>query len=110
MYEVHGWFGLAESTEEADIGGLASVVRELTQMLESAEWPTLSATVTRLNGQPFVNVAGLAKSRSFLLARSAGGAHLDNHGCFKIVQRSRDGSAGSSGRICEWPQPSGSRG
>jgi len=32
------------------------------------------------------------------------------HGCFKIVQRSREGSVGSSRTIWEWPRPSGSPG
>jgi hypothetical protein len=63
MYEVHGWFGLAESTEAADVGGLFAGVEDVRHMLEEHTWPTISAAVEVINGQPFLVLTGFANRR-----------------------------------------------
>jgi hypothetical protein len=63
VYEFHGWFGLAESTEEADTGGLAELVRELRTLLGGPTWPTAAADIRLLNGQYFLSVVGFVNRR-----------------------------------------------
>jgi hypothetical protein len=63
MYEVHGWFSLAESTEEADLGGLAKIVSELRQLVDGASLPSLEAAVLTVNGQPYLTLTGLVNRR-----------------------------------------------
>lgn len=58
MYEVHGWFGLAESPAEVDTGGLGSILRELAQLLEELADPNMVAELRYLNGLPFVTLTG----------------------------------------------------
>jgi immunity protein 7 of polymorphic toxin system len=54
VYEVHGWFGLSESTHEADVGGLLEAVEEIKTRLAGLDWPNGSAALTPLNGQYFL--------------------------------------------------------
>lgn len=63
MYEFHGWFGLAETTEEADDGGLAQAVSELTAQVDALDWKTSEASVVLLNGQHFLRLTGLVNRR-----------------------------------------------
>jgi hypothetical protein len=39
MYEFHGWFGIAESPEEADTGSL-DVIAELRARIAAIDWAT----------------------------------------------------------------------
>jgi hypothetical protein len=59
MYEFHGWFGLAESTEESDAGRLDALVDELRDRLAGLGWSTASARLEVLNGQPYLSLNGL---------------------------------------------------
>ena len=63
MYEVHGWFGLAESVEVGDAGGLSVAVRDLGHMLRENEWMNLSISIVPLNGQYFLNITGAFNRR-----------------------------------------------
>lgn len=58
MYEVHGWFGLAESTEEADVGGLTPAVERLRRWIADHELPSFAVSLDVLNGQPFLVITG----------------------------------------------------
>lgn len=58
MYEVHGWFGLAESTEEADVGGLPTAVERLRQRITNHQQSSLTISLDILNGQPFLAITG----------------------------------------------------
>lgn len=58
MYEFHGWFGLAETTSEADGGGLTRAVSELTPIMARFVPPQSVAEVRALNGQYFLWVNG----------------------------------------------------
>ena len=59
MFEFHGWFGLAENTEDADAGGLDERVAELQRRLDALSWPTSAAEVRMLNGRYFLHLNGL---------------------------------------------------
>jgi hypothetical protein len=63
MYEFHGWFVLAETSEEADAGGLSDAVAGLERLLASLNWPTAMACLRMLNGQPFLLMEGLVNRR-----------------------------------------------
>lgn len=63
MYEFHAWIALAESTKEADVGGLDEAIAELTWRLTALDWPTGAARVEVLNGQQFVTLTGLVNRR-----------------------------------------------
>lgn len=57
MYEIHGWFGLAESTEETDQGGLAGIVGRLRHDIAEHTWPSLAITLDALNGQYVLTIS-----------------------------------------------------
>lgn len=57
MYEIHGWFGLAESTEESDRGGLVSIVERIRHDLAEHTWPSLATSLNALNGQYVLTVS-----------------------------------------------------
>jgi hypothetical protein len=59
MYEFHGWFGLAETTSEADAGGLVGALDDLRPLLGWFTPPQSLAEVRALNGQYFLWVNGL---------------------------------------------------
>jgi hypothetical protein len=40
MYEFHGWFGIAESPEEADAGTLEEGLAELRAAVDRIDWST----------------------------------------------------------------------
>ncbi|MFG2676841.1 Imm7 family immunity protein [Streptomyces sp. NPDC048445] len=40
MYEFHGWFGIAESPEESDIGSLDAGISELRAKIRNIDWTT----------------------------------------------------------------------
>lgn len=63
MYEFHGWFGLAESTEESDVGGLDAAVDELRSRLGELNWQTTVADLSILNGQYYLTLTGLINRR-----------------------------------------------
>ena len=58
MYEVHGWFGLAESPAEVDTGGLGPILEELARLLAGLAEPNIVAELRYLNGLPFANISG----------------------------------------------------
>jgi hypothetical protein len=59
MYEFHAWFGLAETTSEADVGGLARAIEDMRPILGWFVLPQSMAEVRTLNGEYFVWVNGL---------------------------------------------------
>ena len=59
MYEFHGWFTLAESTEEADTGTLNSGVRDIKDRMARLNWATGCAELLVLNGEYYVRLDGL---------------------------------------------------
>jgi hypothetical protein len=63
MYEFHGWFGIAESPEEADAGTLEEGVTELRAIIGRIDWSTAEATLKILNGEYFVRADGLVNRR-----------------------------------------------
>jgi hypothetical protein len=63
MYEFHGWFGIAESTEEADAGGLAEGVTDLRDRISGINWATGRVELVVFNGQYFVIANGLMNRR-----------------------------------------------
>src|SRR3954453_7046207 len=65
MYEFHGWFGIAETTEGEDEGGLEPRLRELEGVLETFEWPTAKWQLLNLNGTHYVTVSGLVNRMRF---------------------------------------------
>lgn len=58
MYELHGWFGLAESAEETDLGGLDQAVEELRNRLDSMSISSVTASVDVWNDQYFLVITG----------------------------------------------------
>src|SRR4051794_13029375 len=65
MYEFHGWFGLAETPEEADAGDLESRLRKLEALLSTFAWPTSKWQLFNLNGTYYVTVDGLVNRMRF---------------------------------------------
>ncbi|MFB7663241.1 Imm7 family immunity protein [Kitasatospora sp. NPDC056138] len=63
MYEFHGWFGIAESTEEADAGALSEGVQDLRERIAGIQWATAEVRLTDHNGQFFLNLDGLVNRR-----------------------------------------------
>ncbi|AGS70162.1 immunity 7 family protein [Streptomyces collinus] len=63
MYEFHGWFGIAESPEEADTGTLEEGVTELRAAIDRIDWATGEATLKIHNGEYFVRTDGLVNRR-----------------------------------------------
>ncbi|WP_030754726.1 Imm7 family immunity protein [Streptomyces sp. NRRL F-5135] len=63
MYEFHGWFGISESPEEADIGGLSEGIAELRALIAGIDWATGEVSLTLHNGQYFVLANGLMNRR-----------------------------------------------
>ena len=63
MYEFHGWFGIAESTEESDAGGLDSGIDELRTRIAKIDWATGEAVLKVHNGEYFVLANGLMNRR-----------------------------------------------
>jgi immunity protein 7 of polymorphic toxin system len=63
MYEFHGWFGIAESPEEADTGTLAQGVAELRERIEALDWSTGEAALRAYDGEWFVRADGLVNRR-----------------------------------------------
>lgn len=63
MHEFHAWIGLAESTEESDIGGLAEAVSELEELAADSKWHDAVFEVRNLNGQYFLRADGMVNRR-----------------------------------------------
>lgn len=63
MHEFHAWIGLAESTEESDLGGLAEAVGELEELAADSKWHDADFEVRNLNGQYFVTADGMVNRR-----------------------------------------------
>jgi hypothetical protein len=63
MYEFHGWFGIAETPEEADAGQLEPGVAELRERIARLDWATGEATLGVHNGAYVVLVNGLVNRR-----------------------------------------------
>lgn len=63
MYEFHGWFGIAESPEEADTGTLEQGIAELRERVEALDWSTGDAVLRAHNGEWFVRADGLVNRR-----------------------------------------------
>ncbi|WP_442914256.1 Imm7 family immunity protein [Kribbella sp. NBC_01245] len=63
MYDLHAWFRLAETTTDADVGGLESVVREINRLVSIATGHTLRAEVFPLNGTYYVTITCDANRR-----------------------------------------------
>jgi hypothetical protein len=63
LYEFHGWFGIAESPEEADGGSLSDGIADLKERVSIIEWATGSAEVRIYNGQSFLLINGLINRR-----------------------------------------------
>lgn len=59
MYEFHGWFALAESTEESDTGTRAEGVADLEQRIAGIDWATGAVGLGALNGEYYLRVDGL---------------------------------------------------
>ena len=59
MHEFHAWIGLAESTEESDLGKLHEVVSELQEIVDDSNWHDASFKLQNLNGQFFLTAHGL---------------------------------------------------
>lgn len=57
MYEIHGWFGLAESTEETDRGSLDRIVERIRQDVAGHTWPSLAISLDALNGQYVLTIS-----------------------------------------------------
>ncbi|MFP8906026.1 Imm7 family immunity protein [Streptomyces atacamensis] len=63
MYEFHGWFGIAESPEESDAGGLGLGIVGLQTRIADIDWATAEAELKIYNGEYFVMVNGLVNRR-----------------------------------------------
>ncbi|MFI2577742.1 Imm7 family immunity protein [Streptomyces rochei] len=64
MYEFHGWFRLAQTTEESDTGQLNAVIDEVNEMIARLDFPTnVLAEVTVLNGEYHLILHGVANRR-----------------------------------------------
>ncbi|MBP0458113.1 Imm7 family immunity protein [Streptomyces montanisoli] len=63
MYEFHGWFGIAESTEESDAGQLEEGIIELRGRISQLDWSTGDVALNTHNGEYFVVVNGLVNRR-----------------------------------------------
>ncbi|MCC3767760.1 immunity 7 family protein [Streptomyces sp. UNOC14_S4] len=63
MYEFHGWFGIAESAEEADTGSLSEGLADLRGRISGIQWATGEAQLSVHNGQHFLTVNGLVNRR-----------------------------------------------
>ncbi|MGW7361234.1 Imm7 family immunity protein [Streptomyces sp. NPDC054802] len=63
MYEFHGWFGIAESPEEADAGSLDPGIAELRQRIAEIDWATGEVALKVHNGEYFVLANGLMNRR-----------------------------------------------
>ena len=64
MYEVHGWFGLAESTMDDDDPVFARELDELRRLVDRQRWPyTLKVTIAAFNGEHFLTITGAANRR-----------------------------------------------
>ncbi|MET9668883.1 Imm7 family immunity protein [Streptomyces sp. NPDC006475] len=63
MYEFHGWFGIAESPEEADAGSLDAGITELRARIAEIDWATGDVVLNVHNGEFFVLANGLMNRR-----------------------------------------------
>lgn len=63
MYEFHGWFGIAESPEESDIGTLDAGIWELRTRIGGIDWATGEVALKVHNGEFFVTANGLMNRR-----------------------------------------------
>ncbi|MFC5145825.1 Imm7 family immunity protein [Streptomyces aureoversilis] len=63
MYEFHGWFGIAESPEEADAGSLSEGLADLRDRISGIRWVTGEVKLAAYNGQYFLAVDGLVNRR-----------------------------------------------
>ncbi|WP_329026911.1 Imm7 family immunity protein [Streptomyces sp. NBC_01423] len=63
MYEFHGWFVIAESTEESDTGTLDAGISELRTEINRIDWATGEVTLKVHNGEYFVTANGLMNRR-----------------------------------------------
>jgi hypothetical protein len=63
MFEFHGWFMLADNTEDVDRGGVAPAVRALRALLRDLAWSTSAADIYELNGEYCLSLHGLVNRR-----------------------------------------------
>lgn len=98
MYEFHGWFGLAETASEADIGGFPEVINEINAYVGWFTPPQAMAEVRPLNGHYFLWVNGLVNR-----SRDEAGAL---HDLLAYLAKRLPGSWGLLfGRDDEWTDP-----
>lgn len=58
MYEFNGWFKLAETPDDIDIGNLERIIHRLRQQLTSLNWSSGSVDLRPFNGMYFLTVVG----------------------------------------------------
>lgn len=64
MFEFHGWFGIAESPEEADTGRLDEGLAELRSRIAALDWGTNGEVTLRVfNGEWYVRADGVVNRR-----------------------------------------------
>ncbi|MEW2581541.1 Imm7 family immunity protein [Streptomyces syringium] len=63
MYEFHGWFGIAESAEEADTGSLSEGLADLRVRISAIHWATGGLQLAAYNGEYFLAANGLMNRR-----------------------------------------------
>jgi Immunity protein 7 len=64
VYEAHGWFGLAETPNEADNGALQAKVDEIKRVIDENHWTTtVAASIHALNGQHWLGLTAFANRR-----------------------------------------------
>lgn len=63
MYELHGWFGLADSPYESDTGSLQPLLNELGTLLAGFELTNAHVALLPLNGAYFLTVTALTNHK-----------------------------------------------
>ncbi|MGC0416358.1 Imm7 family immunity protein [Embleya sp. AB8] len=63
VYEFHGWFGIAESTEESDAGSLARGVADLQVRISRIDWFSGEVRLEHFNGEYYLIADGLVNRR-----------------------------------------------
>lgn len=58
MFTFHGWFVIAETTYDYDIGGLDTIITNLRILLSQTTWPSGFAEIRPLNGIYYLYMGG----------------------------------------------------
>jgi Immunity protein 7 len=61
MYEIHGWFGIAETPEESDGGNLLQKVNELKTLVSQFNFHPALVDIRACNGEFFLHLGGQFK-------------------------------------------------